>query len=508
MNRYASVIGLEIHVRLKTKTKMFCRCATVPETALPNSAVCPVCTGQPGALPVLNEEAIRLGVRVGLALNANIPDAASFDRKNYFYPDLPKGYQITQFVQPIVEGGALAITSPLAVDGVRRIGITRAHLEEDAAKNIHDAQTGSTLVDFNRAGAPLLEIVTDPDLRSPQEAKAFLQELQALLRAIGASDADMEKGYLRCDANISMLPIDEEGHQLQEEFNSKVEVKNMNSFRSVERALQFEIQRQSTVYNEGGTVQGETRGWDDVKGETISQRLKETGSDYRFFPEPDLPDIDLTRVREQERARLPEVPAETRLRLTEEYGFTMEDASLIVERGWTEFAEHVMDELASWMEARDTSGASGSELLAQKKAETAKLLSNWLLNKLASILSAKGLEIDAMKVDAENMAEFLQIVSEGTVNSTNAQKLLELMVETGADPSHILEEHSLGQTNDEGAIAKIIDDVIQANPSQVEQVRGGKEPVLKWLVGQVMRASEGRIDPKRAEELLREKLLK
>ncbi len=506
MNRYIPIIGLEIHVRLKTATKMFCRCPSVPETAPANSAICPTCSGQPGALPVVNEQAIRLGVRVGLALNGTVRDRASFDRKNYFYPDLPKGYQITQFDEPIVEGGALAIPSALAKGGIRTVGITRAHLEEDAAKNIHDPQSGATLVDLNRAGAPLLEIVTDPDLRSPQEAKAFLQELQALLRAIQASDADMEKGYMRCDANISLLPIDEEGHALQPEFNPKVEIKNMNSFRSVERALQFEIQRQSALYNEGGKAVPETRGWDDVREETVSQRTKETSADYRYFPEPDLPTVELAAIREQERARLPELPAETRARLADEYGFAPEDAILLMERGWTTFAEQVLGELGSWMEARDTSPASGGELMERNKQATAKLLSNWLLNKLAPILSERGLALKDARLDAENMAEFLQIVREGTVNSTNAQKLLQLMVETGADPSHLLEEHALGQSGDEDTLKKTVTDVIAANPTQADQVRAGKEPVLKWFVGQVMRATEGRVDPKRAEEVLRDAL--
>lgn len=505
--RYATIIGLEIHVRLKTATKMFCRCPNVPETTPPNTAICPVCTGQPGALPVVNEQAIRLGVRVGLALNGAIPDRASFDRKNYFYPDLPKGYQITQYDHPVVQGGAIEIESPLAADGTRTIGITRTHLEEDAAKNIHDAATGATFVDYNRASAPLLEIVTEPDIRSPQEAKIFLQELQALLRAIHASDADMEKGYMRCDANISLLPIDEDGHALQREFNPKVEIKNMNSFRSVERAIQFEIERQSAIYNAGGTVASETRGWDDVRNETVSQRSKETSADYRYFPEPDLPDIDLVRVREEERTRLPELPAETRLRLQDEYGFAKEDARIIVERGWSSFAEQTMGELGSWLEARDSSGASGGELLEARRAETAKLLSNWLLNKLAGLLAERGLDLADARIDPENMAEFLQIVSEGTVNSTNAQKLLTLMLETGADPSHLLEEHSLGQVNDSGAVEQTVRDIIAANPTQAEQVRGGKEAVLKWFVGQVMKATEGRVDPKSAEAILRKELL-
>lgn len=505
--RYACIIGLEIHVRLKTATKMFCRCPNVPETTPPNTAICPVCTGQPGALPVLNEQAIRLGVRTGLALNAKIPDRASFDRKNYFYPDLPKGYQISQFDHPIVEGGALAIPSTLAKEGTRIIGITRAHLEEDAAKNIHEPTTGMTLVDFNRAGTPLLETVTEPDIRSPQEAKAFLQEFQALLRAIHASDADMEKGYMRCDANISLLPIDEEGHALQKEFNPKVEIKNMNSFRSVERALQFEIERQSAIYNNGEKIVSETRGWDDQRGETISQRTKETSADYRYFPEPDLPELDLRRLREDELARLPELPAETRARLQDEYGFTAQDATLLVERGWTEFAEQVFGEMGSWLEAKDTTNASGGELLASRKEQLARTLSNWL-NKLAGMITERGKELEDVKLTAENMAEFLQILDDGVLNSSNAQKLLALMIDTGADPSHLMEEHSLGQIQDDGVLVATISNIIAANPMQAEQVRSGKEAVLKWFVGQVMKATEGRIDPKQAEALLRQELMK
>jgi aspartyl-tRNA(Asn)/glutamyl-tRNA(Gln) amidotransferase subunit B len=294
---------------------------------------------------------------------------------------------------------------------------------------------------------------------------------------------------------------------LQREFNPKVEVKNMNSFRSVERAIQFEIERQTALYSAGASVVSETRGWDDARNETISQRSKETNADYRYFPEPDLPDIDLICLREEERSRLPELPAETRLRLQDEYAFSKDDARLIVERGWTTFAEQTMSELGGWLEARDASGASGGELLASRQADAAKLLSNWLLNKLAGLLAERGTDLADAKIDAENMAEFLQIVSEGTLNSTNAQKLLALMLETGADPSHLLEEHSLGQMSDTGAIEQTIRDVIAANPTQAEQVRGGKEAVLKWFVGQVMKATEGRIDPKSAEDMLRKELL-
>ncbi len=504
--RYTPIIGLEIHTRLKTASKMFCRCPNVPETAAPNTAICSICTGQPGALPVVNEQAIRLGVRIGLAFGATIPAQADFDRKQYFYPDLPKGYQITQQQHPIVEGGSLTIASPIAHEGTRTIHFERAHLEEDAAKNIHDT-SGATFVDYNRAGVPLLEIVTAPDLRSAQEAKLFLQELQAILRALKASDADMEKGYLRCDANISLLPIDEEGRALQATFNPKVEVKNMNSFKSVERAILFEVERQTALYEQGLTVPSETRGWDDTQGVTISQRSKEGAADYRFMPEPDLPTITLTRYREEELARLPELPARTRQRLTEEYHLKEEDARLIVERGWTGYAEQTFSELGAWMEARDTGPLSGGELLEDRRHDVAKLLSNWLLNNLAALLNERHKELADTSLTAENFAEFLQMVDMGDVKGVNAQKLLGLMLDTGKDPSDLLEEHGLAPSNDQEALVASIKAVIEANPAQAEQVRSGKEAVLKWFVGQVMRATGGKMDAKDVEDLLRKELL-
>ncbi|MCR4256414.1 MAG: Asp-tRNA(Asn)/Glu-tRNA(Gln) amidotransferase subunit GatB, partial [Candidatus Uhrbacteria bacterium] len=293
------IIGLEVHVRLKTKTKMFSDCPVVDDAAPPNTAICPVSTGQPGALPSINAEAVRLGVRAGLALGCRIPDEAHFDRKNYFYPDLPKGYQISQYDHPIAQNGSVLIEVPgqeapparqtMDIVGGRdtiRIGITRAHLEEDAAKNVHDAATGSTLVDYNRAGVPLLEIVTEPDLRSPAEAKALLQELQAILRSVGASDADMEKGYMRCDANVSLLEIGEDNKPLKAGYNPKTEVKNLNSFKAVERALAYEIERHRALMEAGEVPSHATRGWDEHKGQTFEQRTKESGADYRYFPEP------------------------------------------------------------------------------------------------------------------------------------------------------------------------------------------------------------------------------
>jgi aspartyl-tRNA(Asn)/glutamyl-tRNA(Gln) amidotransferase subunit B len=510
MSRLLPIIGLEIHLRLKTQSKMFCRCPNVDDTAAPNTAICPVCTGQPGALPAVNQEAVRLGVRAGLALGCAIPDQSHFDRKNYFYPDLPKGYQISQYDFPISERGAVSIDVPggKAPRDTVRIGITRAHLEEDAAKNIHDAKSSATLVDFNRAGVPLLEIVTEPDFRSPQEAKIFLQELQAMMRTIGVSNADMEKGYMRCDANVSLLEVDGENHPLKAGYNPKIECKNLNSFKAVERAIAFEIERQTALYAKGETPVGATRGWDENTGETFEQRLKETNADYRYFPEPDLPPLVLTKIREEEKTHIPELPAAKRERLSAEYGFSADDARVLVSgEGWAEYAEDVMGELGAWLEAADLSNEkSGGEMMAMRKKKLAKLAGGWLTSKLAGILAEKNLTIADLKITAEDFAEFLKLVDEGAINSMNAQKLLTMMVETGTDPSHLMEEHNLGQSNDPKLIIETVARLIEQNPDQVKQVKEGKLGVLKWFVGGVMKATEGKANPAQAEEEVKKQL--
>ncbi|HEU0051168.1 MAG TPA: Asp-tRNA(Asn)/Glu-tRNA(Gln) amidotransferase subunit GatB, partial [Patescibacteria group bacterium] len=472
----------------------------------PNTAICPVCTGQPGALPAVNAEAVRLGVRTGLAFGCQIPDQAHFDRKNYFYPDLPKGYQISQFDFPIAQNGSLLISVPNGIpprDQIK-IGLTRAHLEEDAAKNIHDSATEKTLVDFNRAGVPLLEIVTEPDLRSPAEAKAFLQELQAIMRTIGTSDADMEKGYMRCDANISLLEVSETDHlPLKEGLNPKVEIKNLNSFRAVERALAFEIERQKSLYAEGKIPEAATRGWDENNGKTFEQRLKETSSDYRYFPEPDLPPLALAGLRTEEAQHLPELPAAKRARLIDEWQFTADDARILVTNGWSEYAEEVMGELGIWEE---TKGKSAGDLLDEKKKSFAKLVGSWMINKLGALLAEQKQTIEGTGISAENFAEFIHLIHEKTVNSANAQKLLGLMVSTGTDPSHLLEEHNLGQNEDPKLIEEIVHRLIAENPDQANQVKQGKLGVLKWFVGGVMKVTEGRANPAKTEEEVKKQL--
>ncbi len=457
---------------------------------------------------MLNEEAVRKAIRAGLALDATIPDVSYFDRKHYFYPDLPKGYQITQYKHPIVEHGTLTINVPSnsAERQTLAIHIERAHMEEDAAKNLHQGASNSTYVDYNRAGTPLLEIVTGPDFRSPQEAKIFLQELQSLLRAVGASDADMEKGMMRCDANVSLLALDENGAPISEKFNPKTEVKNLNSFRSVERALQFEIERQSKLHEAGTIPQTTTRGWNDQTEVTVEQRVKESEADYRYFPEPDLPPLPVAAWREEERLRLPEIPSKTRGRLREEFGVSEQDASILTANHWVSFFEETMGELGGWLEASDTSGKAASELLNENRTRLAKLAGSWMTNKLAGLLTERGIETPHGLLDPENMAEFLMLVDKGKVSGPNALKLLGLMIDTKADPSHLIETHGLAQVQDSAFLEKVVSEVVTANADQAAQVRAGKLPVLKWFVGQVMKASAGKANPANAEEELKKQL--
>ncbi|MFA5129678.1 MAG: Asp-tRNA(Asn)/Glu-tRNA(Gln) amidotransferase subunit GatB [Patescibacteria group bacterium] len=496
--KYAPIIGLEIHVQLKTNTKLFCGCPNVNDGDVgPNEAICPVCTGQPGTLPVLNAHAVELAMLAGHALHCEIPDTAKFDRKSYFYPDLPKGYQISQFDIPVCGKGYvdIEIDDPSARRQAVRIGITRAHLEEDAAKNQHAPDGSSTLVDYNRGGTPLIEIVTEPDFRSPAEAKAFLQELRMIMRRAGISDADMEKGQMRCDANISLMPLNDDETAAQDFLNPKIEVKNINSFRAVERALLYEIERQKDLYDANTPPVQSTRGWDENKGITTEQRIKEGSADYRYFPEPDLPPIELREVRERMKSQLPELPSALRERLQTEHGFTKQDAAVLVaNEGWADYADQVMSELGEWVTIDSDA----------TKTKLAKLVGGWLANKLPAILTESEKTLKETKIDPENFAEFIKILHNGEVNSANGQKLLKLMVETGADPSHIMEEHNLGQNMEEGEVASIIKRLIEENPAQVEQFKAGKENVLMWFVGQVMKVTEGKANPEKVKEMARE----
>lgn len=510
--RWIPIIGLEVHVQLKTATKMFCGCPLVEDGAAPNTAICPVCTAQPGALPALNQHAVELGVKTGLALGCRIPDQSAFDRKNYFYPDLPKGYQISQYYAPACLDGRLVVDVPKGLPGRERleIAIERAHLEEDAAKNVHvPAEAGqepATYVDFNRAGSPLLEIVSGPDLRSPQEAKAYLQALRGVLRAVGASDADMERGQMRCDANVSLLEVDDEGRPTKAGLNPRTEIKNLNSFRAVERAITFEMERQGKLYAAGQVPEAATRGWDENRGETFDQRSKETSADYRYFPEPDLPPQALQAVRDLFSTRMPELPRETEDRLISEYGLTRPDAAFVVSHdGWVDFTEHVMGELGGWLES-DPGDASAGDQMEAKRLELGRFAGGWLTSKFAGLLADRGIDIAAAGIDPEDFAEFLHLVWEGKINSSNAQKLLALMLETKDDPSHLMERHDLGQNLDPEKLAATVRDIIANSPKQVEEVKSGKLGILKWFVGAVMKATDGKANPQEAEEMVKKEL--
>jgi aspartyl-tRNA(Asn)/glutamyl-tRNA(Gln) amidotransferase subunit B len=502
------VIGLEIHLQLKTKTKMFCGCAS-QESAAPNVNVCPICMGHPGTLPVVNEEAIRAGVRMGLALGCAIASPSKFDRKHYFYPDLPKGYQISQYDQPICADGSLSVEVPGkdAVRPVAAISIVRAHLEEDAAKNLHGAD-GKTFVDFNRAGTPLLETVTGPDFKSPQEAKAFLQELRLIARTLGVSDADMEKGHMRCDANVSLRKLDDDGNVIGARFNPKTEVKNLNSFRHVERALAYEIERQTQLWNAGTPpAVTTTRGWDDTKQKTVEQRVKEAEGDYRYFPEPDLPPLVLAELAEQLRPHLPELPAKRRARFVDEYALKPEDSRQLVEDpALADFAEHVFSELHAWLDSLPDLQGAAEEIMEKERVRIGKLVASWILTKLLGALAERGDDVRIMKVDAENFAELLTLIAIGKLNQKGGMTVLEEMLESGADPSHVMEEKRLGKMDDAGAIAEAVDRVLENFPAEVARYKGGEKQLLQFLIGMVMKETEGAADAKETRNMLLVKL--
>ncbi|MEK7545668.1 MAG: Asp-tRNA(Asn)/Glu-tRNA(Gln) amidotransferase subunit GatB [Patescibacteria group bacterium] len=503
------VIGLEIHVQLKTKSKMFCGCDNRAEDAPPNTAVCPICMGHPGTLPVANRQAIEFGVLASLAIGCRITKQSKFDRKNYFYPDLPKGYQISQFDKPVGVGGSMTLENPLAREGERKvftIGITRLHLEEDAAKLQHAADGKSSLVDFNRAGTPLAEIVTEPDFASPAEAKVFLHELRLIMRTLGVSDADMEKGHLRCDANVSLREVIDDPAIEKEtvlRFNPKTEVKNLNSFKSVERALEYEIVRQTALWNAGTPpMQTTTRGWDDDKQITVLQRVKEGMADYRYFPEPDLPPLELAEIEMAVRPKMPELPEAKRQRFREEYAFTAADAKQIVDNPYlAQFTEKTMSELQEWL---STSGEK--EGWEAQKSKFAKLFSGWMLSKLLGLLSEIGSDVRIMKITPEDFAEFLTLVHQGRINSTAAQEVLRTMLEAGQDPSQIVTERGLQQIADVGDLELACDNVILANGKVVADYKAGTKNAVMFLVGQVMKETKGKAKPDLVREILEAKL--
>lgn len=506
MPKLIPIIGLEIHVELKTKSKMFCSCANNPFIDAPNTNICETCLAHPGTLPVPNKEGIIWAMKVAKGLGCTINQLCKFDRKHYFYPDLPKGYQISQLDQPIGEHGKIELSFP---DGKNHrqtalIGVTRVHLEEDTAKLNHGTG-GVSLVDFNRAGVPLVEIVSDPDIQSAAEAKAYSQELQMIFRYLGVSDADMEKGQMRCEANIS---LQEEGSYVNDNgvinplpgrtLHPKVEVKNINSFRAVEKAIEFEIKRQTAMIEKGEGWRQETRGWDDTIQGTVHQRYKETSADYRYFPEPDIPPFrpfDLAPT-----ILTGEMPIERRKRFFAEYGFSMADAYLLTaDKHWAEFVEHTMSELDAWLLA-----------LSEKRdrTEVARLAGGWITTKLMGAMNERKIDIRVLKIKPENFAELIALISSNRVNSTNASKILIEMLESGVDmdPTHIMEEKGYGQISDPTKLTAVVDEVIINNPQQVAAFKAGKEPLIKFLIGMAMKATEGSADPVVVETMLRDKL--
>ncbi|ATX79151.1 aspartyl/glutamyl-tRNA(Asn/Gln) amidotransferase subunit B [Mariprofundus aestuarium] len=470
------VIGLEVHCQLNTDTKAFCGCST-EFGAEPNTQTCPVCLGMPGQLPVLNTVAVDKTILTGLAINAHINLESKFDRKNYFYPDLPKGYQISQFAVPIVEGGYIDI--PTKDGGEKRLGVTRIHMEEDAGKSMHEGLDAVSHIDLNRSGVPLMEIVSEPDMRSADEAIAYLKQLHQLIRFLGVSGADMEKGQFRCDANVSV-------RRPGEPFGTRTEMKNMNSFRFIKQAIEFEVLRQIEIIEDGGEVVQESRLWDSVKCESRSMRSKEEAHDYRYFPEPDLPPL---RVSQQEvdaiRAGMPELPGQLRKRFEIEYGLSSYDADVLTQTL----------ESAAWYES----------LVAAHPADP-KRCANWMANDLLGRLKEAGKELSESPVSAAHLAGLLDRIADNTISGKMAKDVFEAMMESGDDADTIIEAKGLKQVSDSGAIDAIIHEVMAANPDQVAGYRAGKDKLMGFFVGQVMKASRGKANPGMVNQRLNELL--
>lgn len=474
-SKYETVIGLEVHVELHTNSKIFCGCSTA-FGAPPNTHTCPICLGHPGVLPVLNRQAVEYAMKAAMALNCTISDVSKFDRKNYFYPDSPKAYQISQYDQPIGLNGWIDIE----VDGkTKRIGITRLHLEEDAGKLTHVDGGYASLVDFNRVGTPLVEIVSEPEISSPEEAKAYLEKLRAIMQYCEVSDVKMEEGSLRCDANISLRPWG------QKEFGTKAELKNMNSFRGVQRGLEYEQFRQAEVLDEGGEIVQETRRWDEAQGKTFSMRGKEQAHDYRYFPDPDLVSVHISEEwKEAVRATIPELPDARKARYTSEYGLPDYDAAVIT----------ASKQLADFFED------------SLNYTKDAKSVSNWIMGDLLGYLNANNLELSQVKITGQGLGEMIGLIEKGTISSKIAKTVFKEMLESGKLPAQIVEEKGLVQISDEGAIKSIVEQVVANNPQSVEDYKAGKQKAIGFLVGQVMKESKGKANPALVNKLLVEVL--
>jgi aspartyl-tRNA(Asn)/glutamyl-tRNA(Gln) amidotransferase subunit B len=469
---YEPIIGLEVHAELLTHSKMFCGCAVVDSTtAKPNRYICSVCTGQPGALPVLNKRAVEMAVRVGLALGCEIQTESIFARKNYFYPDLPKGYQISQYDQPLATNGNIQIETEAGPKDVR---IRRVHLEEDTGKLSH--ADSYSFIDYNRSGVPLLEIVTEPDLRSPEEVKAYATKLHAILRYLDVNSGDMEKGVIRFEANVS---VREAG---SDPLNTRTEIKNLNSFRALTQATEYEIKRQIEVYERGGTIEQETLGFNEATGKTYSQRGKESAHDYRYFPEPDLPPLVLDAGWiESIRAGLPELPEAKMRRFVEQYELKPQEARLLTsEKALADYFENVVS----------------------KSKSSPKTVNSWIAGELMRYLNDLSIDVTDIPVPAENLAELIDLVSDKTISGNSGKVVLAELFKNGGKPEEIVKAKNLAQVSDEGFLQEIITKILNDNPKGVEQYLAGKESILQWLMGQVARATKGKADPTVARELL------
>jgi len=477
--KYQPVIGLEVHAQLLTESKIFCGCST-QFGRKPNANTCPVCCGFPGVLPVLNKKVVEFAIKTGLATHCQITRSSILARKNYFYPDLPKGYQISQYELPVCSDGYVEFE----LDGaVKKVRLTRIHMEEDAGKNIHDAHGDSSLVDLNRAGVPLLEIVSEPDLRTKEEAAAYLRALRATLQYLGVCDGNMEEGSFRCDANVSVRPVG------TDRLGTKIEIKNLNSFRAVERALEYEIQRQSETLDDGGTLVQETRLWDEHREQTRSMRSKESAHDYRYFPDPDLlPLVIADSWIAEIRAGLPELPAARKQRFLSELSLPPYDAELLTSR----------KDVADYFES------------ALKLHGNPKALSNWIVGDLFRVLKERKLDdqlyIENWPIPARHLAELVQLIDQGKISGKIAKSVFEALLDGDKSPQQIVDEKGLQQVSDTGSIESAIDQVLAANPKQVEQFRSGNDKVFGFLVGQIMKATQGKANPQKVNEILRDKL--
>lgn len=504
MTKYIPVIGMEIHVELKTKSKMFCRCKNgLGQEREPNLHICPVCSGQPGTLPVPNRQAIEFVQLAGLALNCELRLDSKFDRKNYFYPDLPKGYQISQYDQPLCQNGVLEFpifnfqfpnNDKSSNVKMKKVGITRIHLEEDTGKLSHPKGTDYSLVDFNRAGVPLMELVTEPDIESGAEARLFCQKIRQIFRYLEISDADMEKGNMRCEVNISLYKKGEEKLS-----GTKVEVKNINSFKFVEKSIDYEIQRQTELLEKGEKIIQETRGFDSNRNITVSQRKKESAHDYRYFPEPDIPPFQFAPDYVAElKAKLPELPAQKIERFVSEYKIPQADAEILTaEKDLAEFFEQVIGEVREKIKSHE---------IKSPEEKAVRLATNYILTEVRKHLAEHDHNVRDLQFTSENYAEFVGLVADGKINSSAAQIVLQEMYRTGKDPSHIIEEKNLGQMEDDGEVEKIIEKVMSDNAKSVEDYRSGKQNALQFLVGCVMKETKGKANPQLTRELLEKKI--